>query len=214
MSHVDEPMTPPVPSRAYDEVAAELARTYATALINAAEKENCVDDALEELEAVRATVLERYPPFAEMMRSPVRSTAEKDRILTQVFDGKVMSINLRFLRVLNRHGRLSILGPVLQEAVALWNTRQNRRSVLVKSAKPLDASQTEALSARLAKALNATPILRLEIDPGLIGGLVIQVGDDVYDASVRNRLEQLRNRLIQGKTHEIQSRRDYFSHPE
>ena len=51
-----------------------------------------------------------------------------------------------------------------------------------------------------------------EVDPALIGGLVVQVGDDVYDASVRNRLAQLRQRLIEGKTHEIQSRRDQFSH--
>ena len=46
----------------------------------------------------------------------------------------------------------------------------------------------------------------------LIGGLIVQIGDDVYDASVRSRLQQLRNRLIEGRTHEIQSRRDQFSY--
>ena len=61
--------------------------------------------------------------------------------------------------------------------------------------------------------IDATPVITLEVDPSLIGGLVVQVGDDVYDASVRTRLEQLRDRLIEGKTHEIQSRRDHFSHP-
>src|SRR2546430_2054695 len=61
--------------------------------------------------------------------------------------------------------------------------------------------------------LGATPVVRLVVDPSLIGGLVVQVGDHVYDASVRNRLEQLRQRLIEGKTHEIQSRRDHFSYP-
>jgi F-type H+-transporting ATPase subunit delta len=62
--------------------------------------------------------------------------------------------------------------------------------------------------------LGATAILKLEVDPSLIGGLIVQVGDDVFDASIRNRLEQLRQRLIEGKTHEIQSRRDHFSHSE
>ncbi len=56
-------------------------------------------------------------------------------------------------------------------------------------------------------------MITLEVDPSLIGGLVIQVGDEVYDASVRNRLEQLRGRLIERKTHEIQSRRDQLTHP-
>ena len=62
--------------------------------------------------------------------------------------------------------------------------------------------------------ISATPILQMSIDPSLVGGLVVQVGDQVFDASVQNRLEKLRQRLIEGKTHEIQSRRDHFRHPE
>ncbi len=60
--------------------------------------------------------------------------------------------------------------------------------------------------------LGANPILNIVVDPALIGGLVVQVGDDVYDASVRNRLEQIRQRLIASKLREIQSHRDQFSH--
>ena len=59
----------------------------------------------------------------------------------------------------------------------------------------------------------ATPIFQVSTDPDLIGGLVVQVGDQRYDSSVKSRLAQLRQRLIEGKTHEIQSRRDQFSHP-
>ena len=61
--------------------------------------------------------------------------------------------------------------------------------------------------------IGATPIMQITTDPALIGGLIVQVGDQVCDASVQNRLEQLRQRLIEGKTHEIQSRRDQFSYP-
>ena len=71
-----------------------------------------------------------------------------------------------------------------------------------------------AVRERLARYVGGTPVLRLEVDPDLIGGLVVQVSNDVYDASIRNRLELHRQRLIEGKTHEIQSRRDHFSHPE
>jgi F-type H+-transporting ATPase subunit delta len=77
---------------------------------------------------------------------------------------------------------------------------------------PLDDVQREALRERLGRMLAATPLVTYEVDPALLGGLVVQVGDDVYDASVRSRLEQLRHRLIEGKTHEIQSRRDQFSY--
>jgi F-type H+-transporting ATPase subunit delta len=71
----------------------------------------------------------------------------------------------------------------------------------------------QALRDRLSGLVAGTPILTATIDPGLIGGLVVQVGDQLYDASVKNRLAQLRHRLIEGKTHEIQSRRDQFSYP-
>ena len=65
---------------------------------------------------------------------------------------------------------------------------------------------------RLAALTGATPILLVSTDPDLIGGLVVQVGDHRYDASVKSRLAQLRQRLIEGKMHEIQSRRDQFSY--
>ena len=83
----------------------------------------------------------------------------------------------------------------------------------VRTAAPLDEAQAEALRRKLARLTPGTPVLQVTTDPGLIGGLVVQIGDEVFDASVRNRLEQIRQRLIEGKTHEISKRRDQFSHP-
>lgn len=198
----------------FDEKSSELARTYGEALLNAAEKAGNVEEVLDELDAIRTFVTGTHPAFAAMMGSPIRTLPEKDEVLVRTFEGRTLPTSVHFLRVLNRHGRLELLGPVLRTARAIWERRQNRRPVTVRSAVPLGDDQQEALRGRLAQSLGATPVLRLEIDPALIGGLVIQVGDDVYDASVRNRLEQLRQRLIEGKTHEIQSRRDHFSHSE
>ncbi len=59
--------------------------------------------------------------------------------------------------------------------------------------------------------LGATPVISLTVDPSLIGGLVVQVGDDVYDASVRNRLEQVRRRLVEEKLSEIRGRSGQFT---
>jgi F-type H+-transporting ATPase subunit delta len=210
----DPAENPPVATRVFDEKASELARTYAEALIGAAAKEGSVDEVLEELAAIRTFVIEQYPAFALMMTSPVRNTADKDRILVKAFEGHTLPISLRFHRVLNRHGRLDLIGRVLIEAKAVWDRRQNRQPVSVRSAVPLSDAQLEAVRARLQTQLGATPVLHSEVDPNLIGGLVVQIGDHVYDGSVRNRLEQLRTRLIEGKSHEIQSRRDHFSHPE
>jgi F-type H+-transporting ATPase subunit delta len=141
------------------------------------------------------------------------SASDKDRVLIDAFQGRALPTVVNFLRVLNRHGRLAALGPTTRAARAAWDRRKNRRPVTVRSAIALGEAQVAALRQRLHAMLQATPILRLVVDPALIGGLVVQVGDEVYDSSVRNDLAQLRHRLIEGKLHEIQSRRDYFSHP-
>jgi F-type H+-transporting ATPase subunit delta len=189
-----------------------IARRYAEALVDAAQKEGPVDSMLDELNEVQDDVLRPFPRFAEVLASARVPRAEKDRMLLEVFDGRASSLVLRFLRVLNRHDRLGLLAAIRREARSIWDRRNRRIPVRVRSAVPLDDGQLQALRDRLAGLIDGTPILNVSTDPSLIGGLVVQVGDHLYDASVKSRLAQLRHRLIEGKTHEIQSRRDQFSY--
>jgi F-type H+-transporting ATPase subunit delta len=196
----------------FDDQLPEVTRSYAEALLGAAENAGQADAVLDELDEVVSDVLRDHPRFAAILASPTLPAEQKDRILTETLEGRAHPMVVRFLRVLNRHGRLGQVGPIARAARALWDRKQNRRPVLVRSAVALDDAQREALRERIGRMIAATPVLTFEVDPALIGGLVVQVGDDVYDASVRSRLQQLRHRLIEGKTHEIQSRRDQFSH--
>jgi F-type H+-transporting ATPase subunit delta len=204
--------TPAVAGTVFEDDTPEVTRSYSEALVGAAERDGQVEAVLDELDAIETELLRAHPQFAEVLASPLVSPADKDRILVETFEGRATPTVVHFLRVLNRHGRLTSLAAVTRAARALWDRKQNRRPVLVRTAVALDDGQQAALRDRLAGMLGATPLVRLEVDPALIGGLVVQVGDDVYDTSIRNRLEQLRQRLIEGKTHEIQSRRDHFSH--
>jgi F-type H+-transporting ATPase subunit delta len=207
----------PAPGAAHTTVldveAPELVRTYADALVNVAEREGQAEALVGELEELVAEVLRPFPGFAALLRAPNVPSHEKDRILVETFEGKALPTLVKFMRVLNRHGRLGLLEPISRKAREIWNRRQNRQPVTVRSAVPLDDGEQATLHERLARFTGANPILKLEIDRALIGGLVVQIGDDVYDASVRNHLEQLRRRLVEGKTHEIQSRRDHFCYP-
>ena len=206
--------TPGTFTTVLDDASPGVTRNYSDALINAAAKVGDVDGILDELDAIQIEVLERFPVFKALLNSSTRNESDKDQILVRTLDGRVSPVNLNFLRVLNRHGRLEHIGPIARAARESWNRRQNRIPVRVKSAVSLETHEIDALKERLTALISGTPILHVEIDPSLIGGLIVQVGDDVYDVSVRNRLEQLRNKLIEGKTHEIQSRRDHFSHSE
>lgn len=190
-----------------------VARRYAEALVDAAVKEGQADAAVQELDELASEVLAQFPVFARILASHRVSAAEKDRILSEVFQGRASDLVMRFLRVLNRHGRLDLLAAAAREARLIWDRRNRRIPVSVRSAVPLNEDQVRVLSDRLAGLVAGTPVLTATVDPGLIGGLVVQVGDLLYDGSVKSRLAQLRKRLIEGKTHEIQSRRDQFSYP-
>lgn len=193
-----------------DERAQERSRPYAEAFVNVVDRDGQAEAALDELDAIMTDVVDAYPDFAEILRSPSLPAHEKDRILTATFEGRALPVVTRFLRVLNQHGRLELLPAVARQARELLDRRRNRRKVMVRSAVPLDDAQRGALHDRLARLAGAEPVAVYEVDPSLIGGLVVQVGDDVYDASVRTRLDQLRRQVVASRTRDISARRALF----
>jgi F-type H+-transporting ATPase subunit delta len=183
----------------FDESTGEVARNYADALLAALG--DGAGPVLDELDEIVADVVRGQPRFAELMTGPTMALSDRDRVLVELFGGRAMPPVVNLLRVLNRHGRLGLLAPILALARDEWDRKQGRRPVTVRSAVPLDDAQRSALQGRLSKLIGATPVLTLEVDPSLIAGLVVQVGDDVYDASVRTRLRRLRDRLIERKSY-------------
>ena len=116
-----------------------------------------------------------------------------------------------FLKVLNQHERLNLLRPILSAAKELQDERAKRIRVQVRSAVPLADEQANRLRQQLRETLKLDPVLQTEVDHELLGGVVVRVGDWLYDASVRAKLESIRNQLIARSSHEIQSGRDRFS---
>ena len=93
----------------------------------------------------------------------------------------------------------------------LRNERMGRMRVEVQSATPLPEDQRERLRRELKETFQREPLLSVRTDPELLGGLVVRVGDWLYDASVRVQLDSIRNQIIERSSHEIQSGRDRFS---
>jgi F-type H+-transporting ATPase subunit delta len=196
-----------------DPSAQAIARTYADALLDAAAASG-TDAVLEELGSFVDDVLLKVPGVRDVFDSLVISRDEKIRLIDRVIAPRASEIVTNFLRVLARHGRLDLLPGILREARVRYEIRQGRRRVQVISAHPLDSQAEGRIRARLAESLPFQPILETQVDPSLIGGIVIRVGDTVYDSSLAMRVKQLRERLKQRSLHEIQSGRDRFGHPE
>ncbi len=191
----------------FDEDSVELSRVYGEAILSAAAKAGAVGEVVEELGAV-AGIFAATPGSLDRLIGSGRSTEEVDAILTKSFEGKTHPLVTNLLRVLNSKGRLALL-PALADRVARDSDRVlGRVRVLVSSAKALTPDQIDTLTKSLKARLGLDPVLQTSVDPSLIGGLVIRVGDLQFDSSIRSRLEQLRKNLLEGKIHEIQSRRD------
>jgi F-type H+-transporting ATPase subunit delta len=191
-------------------VAGRVARTYAEALLKAAEARGEADVVGEQFQSLGKDVFPAMPGLEAFLSSAAISRKRKDAVLTQLFDGRATPLFFDFLRLLNRKDRLGILRLIAIAYRSLRDNQANRLRVLVEAAAPLADDQTAALKATLAELTGQTPVLVVRVKPELIGGLVVHVGDKVYDTSVRSTLRAVRNKLLARGSNEIQGRRDRF----
>jgi F-type H+-transporting ATPase subunit delta len=187
-----------------------VARIYAEALLDAANQRHEADAVLEELRALVEDVLQAKPALAAFFTNKAVGHDHLADVLNKVFLNRVSDTLANFLMVLNDHDRLDLLRPILAAYKDLNNERNRRMIVQVRSATPLLDHQRERLLQELRQAFQHEPVLETQIDPDLLGGLVVRVGDWLYDASVYTRLETLSNQLSERSQHEIQSGRDRF----
>jgi F-type H+-transporting ATPase subunit delta len=199
-------MSDPNPSQTQDHIEADVgavrvARVYGQALLDAATKQHKADEVLEEYRDLVESALKPNPQLAAFFANKTINKEKKAELLRKAFAGRVSDLLANFLQVLNEHERLELLGPILQAYVELNNERARRVVVEVRSAVPLLDHQRERLANELRQSLRLEPVLDARVDPDLLGGLVVRVGDWLYDASVKNRLETLRNQLNERGPH-------------
>lgn len=201
-----------VPSVLEDPSVQSVVKVYAVALLDAAQKEGGVDAAIEEFGSFVEDVLTPQPLFERVLCGAMTSADDKVRLLDKVIGGRATPLFANFLKVLVKHGRIDLVRPIWQSVQLEQESRSGKVRVRVTSAQPLSPTVLNQITERLASSLAAAPIVETTVDPQLVGGLVIRVGDTVYDGSVRNRLKQLRGRLRERCLNEVQRGRDRFSH--
>jgi F-type H+-transporting ATPase subunit delta len=168
-----------------------LGAVYAKALLGAAEKAGQADAVVEELESLVNDVLKKLPQLDAVLSSPRLSHEERLPILERAFGGRMSATTLTFLKVVSKHGRLDCLRAIARAARKQLNELRGRIEVIVESAHPLSNPLTERITARLAQLLGREVILTTTVNDDLLGGLVVRVGDTVYDASLAAQLKRM-----------------------
>jgi F-type H+-transporting ATPase subunit delta len=190
--------------------AGRIAWTYAEALLKVAEARGQAEAIGEELQSLLRDVLEQHPGIEAFFADPTLSRERKDAALAKVFGPTASPLFADFLRVLNRKDRLGLVKLIAIAYRSLRDEAANRVRVLVEAAATLTEAQEAEVAKTLATTLGKTPIVVVRLSPELIGGMIVRVGDKVFDTSVRTKLLTLKNQLTARGTHEIQSRRDRF----
>jgi F-type H+-transporting ATPase subunit delta len=188
-----------------------VARVYAEALLQAAEEKQQAEAIAEELNAFVTELLDQHPELETALASPTIKKSEKAPVIEKSFKDKVSPLLFNFLMVLNSKDRLGLLRLVNHSYRDLLDGRSRRIRVTVRSVVALTADQTEHLRQAIGVAYGREPIIVAKTDASILGGMIVQIGDQVFDGSVRTSIDNIRNQLMSRSSHEIQVGRDRFS---
>jgi F-type H+-transporting ATPase subunit delta len=172
------------------------ARRYAEAAFQVALAENQLDRWESDL-ALAAGIL-ATPEVAQAVDSPAIPLAQRQAVADALLRDRISPAALRLVDLLVGRGKASLLPRVSAEYHRQLNTHRGVVEATVTSAVPLTADETAAIRSRVEAMAGATIDLKSAVDPNLIGGLTIQVRDRLLDASIRGRLERLRDQLNSG----------------
>ena len=171
----------------------EIAEVYARSLFEVAQDQGQLDEIHEQLDEF-SDVMSGNRELQLFFFSPYFSSDEKKNGVAKVIDGG-NEYFVRFLELLAEKHRLPVLFRIRREFDSLWAREQKLLEVSVTSAVDLDEETVKGIGKKIEEQTGNRVELAAHVDPDLIGGLVIRVGNMVLDASVRNRLERLRRQV-------------------
>jgi F-type H+-transporting ATPase subunit delta len=175
--------------------ASELARRYARAVLAAAGSDDDATAALADLRFA-AEVLARAPAWEQALSDPLRPAEERSAQARAALEPHIGPLALRLLEAAIRKRRLPLLPEIVRSLESLLDERHGILRVRLTSARPMTEERRRRIECRLAERAGARAVrLEVEVDPALLGGCVIRVGDRCTDGSCRGRLETLRERV-------------------
>ncbi len=168
----------------------KVARRYASALFTTAQKNDVVKSVEDDLSAISG-LLTNDPKFRDFILSPQVGRDEKIKIAETLFSDRVTALTMQALRLMLIKRRQSEIINVRDEYVALRREFGSVAYVEVTSAEALEPDQKNAIVAKLEQKLGKKVEADFRIDPRLIGGVKVQIGDFVLDGTVRGSLRRL-----------------------
>jgi F-type H+-transporting ATPase subunit delta len=172
-------------------IAGEVAEPYATALMSLAQSKNLTNEIGDNVRSL-LNLLENSEELQQFLANPVMKVDDKKAVISQIIGDEVNPYMRNFLMLLADRSRILYLDRIGQQYLALLRKLNNVVLAEVTSAVELNDGQKETLVQRVKEMNNAQDVeIQTKIDPSLMGGVIIKIGSQVIDASVRGQLRRI-----------------------
>lgn len=173
-----------------------LASRYAKSLLDLAKEQNVVEVTLKDVQFLDA-VSRQSRDFVNMLRSPIINADKKHKILSEVIGNQLHTLTQAFMTLLVNKGREANLPEIAEAFIAQYKEMKNIKTVKLTSAVPFNDDLKTAIRNKVQNSMPGALIeLQEEVNPELIGGFVLQVGDKLVDASIRRDLNDVRAQFL------------------
>ena len=172
-----------------------VGRVYAEALLELATEQGVVDEVAEQVQAIMPAIASGNE-LHRLLANPAIRDSERGAIVQRVFEGKVHALLYKMLRVLGDKGRLGSLPEVAGGYLLAVAEARGQVDVQATVATELNAADIARVAEQIGQALGKTVSLNQKVDPSLIGGMKIKVGDRLIDASVASQLQNMKNKMV------------------
>lgn len=171
-----------------------VAKRYAEALFQLGTEKETLDQYVEEFTVIRNTFQEHEQLFV-FLKHPKITNEKKKQFLTTVFEGVHADV-LNTLQLLVEKKRIAIAPSMVNYFIDMVNDAKGIAEAIVYSVRPLSKKEQNSLQTTFAKRFNQKTVeLQNEVDPSIIGGLKIRVGNTIYDGSVQGKLQRMERNI-------------------
>jgi F-type H+-transporting ATPase subunit delta len=168
-----------------------VASRYAKSLIELAQERGILEQVNEDM-VMFIKVAEENPQFASVLKNPIINHSKKLGVLTAMFKGRVSDLTYSFFEIITRKNRETLLVEIAKEAHLQYNAINNIQNATVTTSFPLTDDLRADFQAMVMRKTGMKAELKEKVDPSLIGGYILKIGDRQIDDSVKSRLNSLK----------------------
>ena len=173
-----------------------VSERYALSLYEVAKAENIAPEMYEALQTV-SDLFETYPDYLKVLTTPSIGLPDKQKTVRAVFEGRVHPYLLNFLLLLTEKRRIGLIHEMAEAYRDLYYLEAGICAVTAVTAIPLDEVQMEKLKNKMAGVTGKQIVLKNQVDPSVLGGVLVRVENKQIDDTIKNRLNELTTRLGQ-----------------